>query len=650
MNYLAEIKQRFAPVLAKLSADPAPFLEMIRPAQDARHGDYQANFAMPLSKQLGKPGPQIAADICAEVDLAGICDAPEVAGPGFINLRIAEDRLAADINAVQADPRLGVPQTTAPKTVVVDFSSPNIAKPMHVGHIRSTVIGDSISRTLKFAGHKVITDNHIGDWGTQFGMILYGYKNFLDADAYQEAPVQELSRLYRLVNQLIGYHKAKAAEPTLGEKLEQAQQRLEQQRAAAGEDKQAKKALKQLEKSVTSASEDLKECRKKVVAVESDADLQSAATAHPAIGESVLQETAKLHDGDVENRQLWEKFLPDCRDEMQKIYQRLDIQFDHELGESFYHDQLAGVVQEFRDAGLAVESDGAICVFLEGFDAPMIIQKQDGAYLYATTDVATIDYRVEHWRPDEILYVVDFRQGEHFDKLFQAVKALGRDVKCMHIKFGTVTDKEGRPFKTRDGAAGLEWLLDLAVAGAGQIIAANDDAKADGPELDADERRHIANVIGHAAVKYSDLSHNRESDYKFDEVKMVANEGNTATYMQYSYARSAAILRRSEANVDQLRASGEIRLIEPEERALGLEILRLQEAIEDSLVDYRPNLLTSYVYSVATKFSAFFESDNCHVIKSEGSIRSSRQLLVDLTGRVLKQVLQLLGIQVVERM
>ena len=653
MNYLAELKARFQPVLEKLVADdPAPLLEMIRPAQDPKLGDFQANFAMPLCKQIGRgsEGPQVAQEIVDQTDFDGLCEQVEVAGPGFINMRIASERLNEDINSIVNDPRLGVPVTNDPKTIVIDFSSPNIAKPMHVGHIRSTVIGDSLSRTLRFMGHTVITDNHIGDWGTQFGMILYGYKHFLDESGFEIAPVNELSRLYRLVNQLVTYYKDKDSLPEAQEELDKQLKLLEAANADEDDSKKAKKKRKQLQKKVDSLEKGIKSLKQKIAKVDEDPNLSVIAAAHPKISEAVLQETAKLHDGDPQNRALWEEFLPSCRDEMQKIYKRLNVEFDFELGESFYHDQLADVVERFKDQGYAVKSEGAMCVFLDGFKTPMIIQKKDGAYLYATTDLATIDYRVHRWNPDEILYVVDFRQSEHFEKLFAAAALTNQDTKLVHVKFGTVTDKKGKPFKTRDGAVGLEWLLDLAVQGALKVLNESQRAPEGDEEIESIQQKAIAETVGHAAVKYFDLLHNRESDYEFDQKRMVANEGNTATYMQYSYARISSIVRKSGVDMEELRESGKIKLVEPEERTLALEVLQLEHVIAESLVDYRPNILTAYVYNLAVKFSSFFEAERCHVNNAKEPTKSSRLLLLDVVGRTIEKVLSMLGIEVVKRM
>ena len=353
-----------------------------------------------------------------------------------------------------------------------------------------------------------------------------------------------------------------------------------------------------------------------------------------------------------ENLKLWNEFLPKCRNEIQRVYDRLDVKFDVELGESFYHDRLDGVVESFESKGLATESDGAICVFLESHDAPMIIRKKDGAFLYATTDLATIQYRMEKWSPDVILYVVDFRQGEHFDKLFAAAKRWGYDdVDLRHIKFGTVLDTSGKPYKTRAGVTvGLERLLDSAVDRAYGVVCENDDAKKSGAKLGEDERRNVANVVGHAAIKYADLSQNRTSDYVYSEDKMVAMKGNTATYMQYSYARVRSIFAKGNVDIESLRASdAKILLQHEKERALALCLLRYAEAIDDVLVDYEPHLLTTYLFSLAGAFSEFFES--CPVLKAETPAqRDSRLLLCDLVARSVKLGLSLLGINVVEKM
>ena len=649
----------FRSVLAALVADPAPLLEMIRVAQDAKFGDYQANFAMSLGKQLGKPPQVIANEIVAAVQpaLEAICLPLTVAGPGFINIKLRDDWLAKQIQRAAAEERVGIETTKAPRTFVIDYSGPNVAKPMHVGHIRSTVIGDALCRTLRFLGHRVISDNHLGDWGTQFGMIIYGYKHFVDRKKFAANPVAELSRLYKLVHQLVDYRESQRSLPDVTQKLALRKAELLQQRelAKSGDKGIAKKATEQAKKfanQVQELTEELESLEKKIAAVEAHFELFPAAKEHPRIDEAVLAETAKLHAGDAENLRLWHEFLPNCRDEIQKVYSRLDVHFDHEYGESFYHDLLAGVVADLRRRGLATDSQGAVCVFLDGFEAPMIVQKKDGAFLYSTTDLATIQYRMETWAPNAILYVVDHRQGEHFEKLFAAAKCWGyQNLELAHVKFGTVMGKDGKPYKTRSGdTVGLEGLLDEAVQRAAAIVAANDDAKPSGAELAPAERRHVAQTVGIGALKYADLSHNRVTDYEFDYDKMLAMTGNTATYMQYCYARVQSIFARGGVRAEDVRASGaKVVFQQPQERALAIQILRISESLADMKGDYMPHHLTGYLFDLAKSYSAFFE--NCPVLKAESAeIRASRLLLCDLTARAIKLGLSLLGIGVPEKM
>ncbi len=660
MNILTKLKSRFRPVLAKLVDDPSDLLQMIRSAQDSKFGDYQANFAMPLSKRLGKTpkdSPEVAAQVVNDVDVNDFCDPPEVAGPGFINLRLRDDWITSQLAEMLADDRLGIARVEEPKTYVVDYSSPNVAKPMHVGHIRSTVIGDALARTLRFLGHQVITDNHLGDWGTQFGMIIYGYKHFVDPSAYEESPVAELGRLYKFVNRLVDYHKAKQRIPILEAEIAQQEKTVADSKSQAevgdkSAQKKARKDLRRLEEKLFESCADCNGLKSMIAQVEAEPELFAIAKQHSDIPDAVLKETAKLHAGDAENNKLWHDFLPNCRDEIQIVYKRLDIQFDHEHGESFYHDQLGAVVDDFESRGLAETSDGAICVFMDGFETPMLIRKQDGAFLYATTDLATIRYRMANWKPDAILYVVDHRQSEHFEKLFAAVRLWGYDqVELQHISFGTVLGNDGKPYKTRSGdTVGLEGLLDEAVARAHKVVSDNDEAKLDGGELSEEQRNRIANVVGHAAIKYADLSHNRTNDYVFSYDKMVALNGNTATYMQYSYARTRGIFERGKIDIEKVRSAGDsISIAEPAERELAVELLRFEQALHDAVEDFRPNQLTAYLFDLAKQFSKFF--DQCHVLKAESDeLRNSRLLLCDLTGRTIKQGLSLLGIDVIDKM
>lgn len=655
MNFLAEIRSRFAKSLQSLTGfegDVAPVLEQIRPS-DGKFGDYQANCAMPLGKQLGKPPREIAAALVESLDVADLCEVPEIAGPGFINLKIKDEAITTALAAAAKDTQhLGVPQATEPRCVVVDYSSPNVAKPMHVGHIRSTVIGAAIANVLRFLGHKVITDNHIGDWGTQFGMIIYGYKHFVDEAALAKEPVAELSRLYKLVNSLVEYHAAKTnGLPGINERIAKQEQTVADLSAAepTGDkkaDKQAAKKLRQAEAALGDLRKEKESIEKKIAAVDDDATLAAMAAEHATIGRAVLDETAKLHADDVTNKELWNKFLPACMDEIQKTYDRLNVSFDHTLGESFYHDRLAAVVTDLQQRGLATESDGAMCVFLEGFAAPFIVRKQDGAFLYSTTDLATIAYRLEQWQPDAILYVVDHRQGLHFEQLFATAKQCGcENVELEHVSFGTVLGEDGKPYKTRSGSAvGLMGLLDEAVDRARAIA---DES----PVLTTDEeRQQVAERIGIGAIKYADLAHNRTSDYTFSYDKMLAMNGNTAAYMQYSYARVRGIFGKAKVTEEQALAGADsISIDSPEERALAMQLLRFAEALDKVVEDYRPNHLTAYLFDLAQAYATFFQ--NCPVIKAETEeLKTSRLALCALSARTLETGLGLLGIECVERM
>ncbi len=654
MTILATLKSRFRTALAGLTDEVDTCLDLIRASGDPKFGDYQANFCMPLGKKLGRPPREVAEEVVGKLELDDLCGPPEIAGPGFINLRVKDARLIEQLTAAVTDARLAVATVEQPRTYVVDYSGPNVAKPMHVGHIRSTVIGDALCRTLRFVGHKAISDNHIGDWGTQFGMILYGYKHFVDAKAYADNPVQELARLYRLVRQLVDYHGGRAKLPVLKDKITQQENVLKQRTAEAGEkpDKKTRKTLRKLETDLAETREALKSLESQLAAVDGDALLSKLAAEHAEIGTAVLQETSKLHASDEENLRLWKEFLPACEDEIERIYGRLKVTFDHTLGESFYNDRLGPIVDELLAKGIARESDGATCVFFDGQDVPMLVRKKDGAFLYATTDLATLGYRMETFRPDAVLYVVDHRQSLHFEHLFTTAGRLGYDdVELKHVSFGTVLGDDGRPFKTRSGdTVGLEGLLDEAVRRVAAIVAENDDAKPSGSELSAVDRSNVAETVGIAAIKYADLSQARTSDYVFSYDKMVATRGNTATYMQYAYARVRSIFRRGDVDIDALRTSGATILLDsPAERALAMELLQFGEAIELSLADYRPNQLTSYLFELANRYSTFFEE--CPVLKAESDeLRQSRLLLCDLTARTLQKGLELLGIDVVDQM
>ena len=604
VNFRALLRGMFGEALAGLAAegvipleaaDLPPLLEQVREAADPRFGDYSGTMAMALAKRAGRKPRDLAAEIATRLaavpGYGDLFEPPgDPVGPGFINVRIRDDALAAAVGAAAADEQLGVAAVADPLTIVVDFSSPNVAKPMHVGHIRSTVIGDALARILRFRGHTVITDNHLGDWGTQFGMILWGWKHCRDDAAFAADPTGELGRLYRLVRKLADAKPEElAADP-----------------AAA-----------------------------------------ALAAKHPDCGREVLAETAKLHAGDPENRGLWERFMPVCLAEIERLYRRLDVSFDHQLGESFFQPMLAGVVDDLLARGLARESRGAVGVFLDGDDAPpFLVRKADGAFLYATTDLATIRWRLENWRPDRILYVVDHRQSRHFEQLFETARRWGLgDVDLVHVAFGTVLGEDGRPFKTRAGdTVGLEALLDEGVERAAQVV-----AEAGRTGMDEAERSRVAETVGIGAIKYADLSQNRTTDYVFSFDKMLQLTGNTAAYMQYAVARVEGICAKGRVDRAALRQAREgVLLSAPQERALALGLVRFAEVLEDVEADNRPNLLTTWLYDLAGRYSTFY--DALPVLKAEGAACASRLALCDLTGRVLRHGLGLLGIGTVERM
>jgi arginyl-tRNA synthetase len=415
-------------------------------------------------------------------------------------------------------------------------------------------------------------------------------------------------------------------------------------------EKQRKKICSEIE----ALKDEISSLNKKIERVETNTAELALANTHSNIARAARDETAKLHAGDAENLRLWNEFMPECLAALQGVYERLGIHFDLTLGESWFNPLLAGVVESLKSNGMAVQSDGAMCVFIEGNEAPFIVQKGDGAYTYATTDLATIQYRVNELQASEILYVVDTRQSEHFELLFKTVAKWGiAKVDLRHVNFGTVMGKDRRPYKTRDGdTVGLESLLDEAVKEARTIVDLNEAQKADkGDEpLDDAARQAVAEIIGIGGIKYADLHHSRESDYVFDWEKMLAKEGDTATYIQYAFARTKGILRKNNIDPAALLAGGaKIKLSHAAERALAIQLLKFPEALDAVCSDYRPNQLTQYLFETANAFSSFY--DACPIKgEADASLQASRCLLAELTSRVLAKALSLLGIQTVERM
>ncbi|MFC1763141.1 arginine--tRNA ligase [Planctomycetota bacterium] len=584
MNTILEIlEDRISAVLVKISGqEKAPAI--VRPATDARFGDYQANGVMGVAKKLKTNPRQLAEQVVGALDLDDMCETPEIAGPGFINLRLKADFVGAGVLVMAGDPeRLGVGSAESPDTVVVDFSSPNVAKQMHVGHLRSTILGDSIARMLEFQGHNVIRQNHIGDWGTQFGMLIAYLKEQVDATR-TDSHIDDLEQFYR-----------------------SAKQRF-------------------------------------------DEDAAFADTARKAV--------VGLQAHEPDSVAIWQKIVDESRRHYQPIYDQLGVKLTQadECGESFYNDRLPMVVGDLKEQGLALESDGAVCVFPDGFknkqDDPMpfIIQKSDGGYLYATTDLAALRYRVSELKAERLVYVTDARQKLHFEMLFAVVRSVdwAGDAELSHVMFGTVLGDDGTPLKTRSGEnVKLQSLLDEAVDRARIVVEEKN------PEL-TDELKHaIATAVGIGAVKYADYSNNRTSDYVFSFDKMLAMEGNTAPYMQYAYARVQSIGRKAQdKGVDvnaELKGVKVLRLTDTEELDLAKHLVRYGEAVDMAVADYRPNFLTTYLFECAQKFSSFYTS--CPVLGAQGETRASRLLLCDVTARVIKHGLhELLGIEVVEQM
>ncbi len=568
----------------------------VRPCPDPKFGDYQSAAIMALAKARKLNPRQLAADVVARLDVSPWCEKVEIAGAGFLNFWLRPDVLHESLEAALRGEHLFFAPAAEPRTVVVDFSSPNVAKPMHVGHIRSTILGDSLARLLRLLGHRVVTDNHIGDWGTQFGMLLVGWKTLLDRKALDRDAIGELERIYRAINA-----QCDADKPTYDR------------------------------------------------------------TTH----EAARAELVKLQQGDAENLAIWREMIRLSQIQFDAIYGRLGVKFDHALGESFYNPRLPDIVTELMAKGIARESEGAKCVFSDGTlppkedpfliqrdgewqPNPQLIQKRDGGYNYATTDLATIAHRLECWQPQEIVYVTDGRQQLHFQQLFATFRRwhpeLTRQVKLAHVWFGSILGDDGKPLKTRTGEnVKLAELLDEAEERAYKVVSEKNAAL---PEA---ARREIARVIGLGAVKYADLLPNRQSDYVFNWDKILALNGNTAPYLQYAYARIQSIFRKGEIAESGFSGSPvEIKLAAPEEVALARQLLNFGLVLESAAEEYRPNFICNYLFELASYFSRFFE--NCPVLKAEPAVRASRLALCELTARVLAQGLDILGIETVPSM
>jgi len=628
-SMLALLEERMRAALQRLGVEADP---LVRVAQDEQFGDYQSNCAMGLARTLKKKPRDVAEAIIESLDVADCCAPPEPAGPGFINFRLRPEFLATELARVPVAPRggnvpsdaradggaappscllpltsclpqpgdsadrLGLPEAADPQVVVVDLSSPNLAKEMHVGHLRSTVIGDCICRILEFVGHHVHRENHVGDWGTQFGMLVAHLRH---------------------------------VRPDVIEHPEQL-------------------VIKNLETFYVEAKAHF------------DAD--------PAFAEQARATVVELQQGDPATRRIWKAFCDESLRHCHELYRRLDVCLE-DRGESCYADGMVEVIRRLEEQraqhadGPVQESQGALCVFLEGFQTregtplPMIVRKRDGGFNYATSDLATLIHRIEQLKAQRIIYVVGVAQRQHFEMLFAAARRLGwapPQVRLEHLGFGNLLASTGRPFKTREGGTvKLKDLLDEAVARARRVVAAPADEESGTPRaLTPEEMDRIAETVGLAAVKYFDLSHALTTDYRFEPDIMLSLEGNTAPYMLYAYARVRAIGRKGGVDFTQLPANAPLLLDHPAEQRLALALARFPETLETVVRDLTPNTLTDYLYVLARAFSRFYDKKlGVPVLAATPeAVRISRLRLCDLTARTLRVGLHLLGIRTLEYM
>ncbi|KOO02089.1 arginine--tRNA ligase [Vibrio nereis] len=577
MNIQALINDKVSQALEAAGA-PAGSPAAVRQSAKPQFGDYQANGVMGVAKKLGTNPREFAQKVLDVLDLDGIASKTEIAGPGFINIFLSEEFLAKQAESALADARLGV-TAEEQKTIVADYSAPNVAKEMHVGHLRSTIIGDAVVRTLEFLGHKVIRANHIGDWGTQFGMLIANLERVQQESGEVSMELADLEAFYRESKKLY--------------------------------DEDEEFALK---------------ARNYVV---------------------------KLQGGDEYCAEMWKKLVDVTMVQNQRNYDRLNVSLtrDDVMGESMYNDMLPGIVADLKEKGIAQEDDGAQVVFLDeyknkdGEAMGVIIQKRDGGFLYTTTDIACAKYRYETLGADRVLYFIDSRQHQHLMQAWSIVRKAGyvpEEVTLEHHAFGMMLGKDGRPFKTRaGGTVRLADLLDEAEERAVKLIEEKN------PELDSEEKTNIARTVAMAAVKYADLSKHRTTDYIFDWDNMLAFEGNTAPYMQYAYTRVASIFAKAGISMDEL--SGEIKLTEDKEKALIAKLLQFEEAVQSVAREGQPHIMCSYLFELAGQFSSFYEA--CPILNNEDdAIKQSRLKLAALTAKTIKQGLDLLGIETLERM
>src|SRR5881296_3120175 len=567
--------ETFQSLLAKklseaLAKAGLPTAGELTPASDPRFGDYQTNAALVLGKQRGENPRVLAEKIVAQIEAGDLCESPAVAGAGFINFTLRPGAVTEKTMELLRDRRLGVAEVESPRRIVIDFGSPNVAKPMHVGHIRSTVLGDALARIATFLGHEVIRDNHIGDWGTQFGMVIYGWKNLLDQRALQQNPLAEIVRIYKETNAL--------------------------------------------------------------------------ATSDPQVREACRQELVKLQAGDKENIDIWNECVAFSMQDFEHVYELLDIHYDIQCGESFYNDQLPGVVERLLKSGIAEISQGAVVVFFRDIpelaDKPCIIRKRDGGFNYATTDIATVDYRLDDLKADSVWYVVGAPQTLHFKQIFEIARRQGYQADLRHITFGSILGDDRKLMKTRSGEnVPLRELLEEACRRARKSIEEKN------PDLSEAEKIDVAQKIGIGAVKYADLSQYRMTDYVFLWDKMLSLQGNTAPYLQNAYVRIRSIFRKAGESAPKI---DKLALADSAEINLAKRLCQFAEIVPQVLNDFRPNILANYLFEAANTFHTFYEA--CPVLKSDEPVRSSRLALCDLSGRVLQRGLDLLGIKVPEKM
>ncbi|MCB8760074.1 arginine--tRNA ligase [Planktothrix agardhii] len=570
-------------LVAAFGEDFATIDPMVVASTNPKFGDYQCNLAMSLTKPLKSNPRAIATQIIDNLIIDEICETPEIAGPGFINLRLKTDYLQIQLQKMLGDERLNIPKVNPNQKMIVDFSSPNIAKEMHVGHLRSTIIGDSIARVLEFQGHEVLRLNHVGDWGTQFGMLIT-YLREVYPDALTTANALDLGDLVEF------YRQAK---------------------------------------------------------VRFDQD--------ETFKETSRQEVVRLQAGAEDSRRAWQLLCEQSRREFQLIYDDLGIKLT-ERGESFYNQFLPQIVEELDKIGLLVENQGAKCVFLEGFTnkegepLPLIVQKTDGGYNYATTDLAALRHRIETEKATRIIYVTDAGQSNHFMQFWQVAKRaswIPENVELVHVAFGIVKGEDGKKLKTRSGeTVRLRELLDEAVNYAKKDLETR--IKAEGRTETQEFIDHVAEIVGLSAVKYADLSQNRTSDYIFSFDKMLSLQGNTAPYMLYAYVRIQGISRKGNIDWQKLETDIQLVLEADEEVVLAKHLLQLQDILEEVAKDLLPNRLCQYLFELSQKFNQFYEQ--CDVVKAREPQRTSRLSLCDLTAKTLKLGLSLLGISVLERM